>query len=154
AILNGIATKVLSLLIGAIAGNLLEAQVIDAIPVAGTVARVVAAVIGGVQLAETSIEVGISPPVYEFDIVRSHDVTVTIMPDPKNNTFPQLPNGYTLYYKVNYLFDDASPHYLNAVPLSEPYPPSIQVSLPNLPQGGQININVGFYAQVNGQDVS
>ena len=154
AILNGIASKALTTLVLAIIGQLAEAQLIDSIPLAGTVARVVAAVVGGVQLAETSIEVGISPPVYEFDIVRSHDVTVTIYPDPTNNTFPQLPNGYTLYYKVNYLFDTASPHYLDPVPLSEPYPSSIPVTLPNLPQGGQININVGFYAQVNGQDVS
>lgn len=154
ALLNGFAGKGLTELIALIVGYVTAATAEAMVPVVGTIARVVAAVIGAVQLVETSIEVGISPPVYEFDIVRSHDVTVTILPDPQNGVFPQLPNGYTLYYKVNYLFDDASPHYLDAVPLSEPYPKSLIVPLPNLPQGGQINVSVGFYAQVNGQAVS
>ncbi|HMJ21207.1 MAG TPA: hypothetical protein VK513_04840, partial [Terriglobales bacterium] len=133
-------------------GALGEAIALTAIPVVGTIARVVAAVLGGVQLVETSIEVGISPPVYDFDIVRSHDVTVTILPDG-NWVLPEI--GYTLYYKVNYLFDDASPHYLDAVTVDTPYPnPSIVVPLTNIPQGGQINVSVGFYVRQNGQGVS
>ncbi|MBV9264626.1 MAG: hypothetical protein JO061_00510 [Acidobacteriaceae bacterium] len=150
-ILNGLAGKALTTLAGLIAQEVAKAVVRNNIPVAGTAARVAAAVIGAAQLAETMIEAGLSPMVYEFDIVRSHDLTLTISPDPNADEFPKLPIGYTLYYKVNYLFDNASPHYLDAVPLTEPYPRSIQVTLPNLPQGGNINISVGFYAQRNGQ---
>ena len=152
ALLNGFAGKGLSKVVALIFGYVTEATASQMIPVVGLIASVVAAVIGAVQLVETSIEVGISPPVYEFDITRSHDVTVTILPDG-NWLLPEI--GYTLYYKVNYLFDDASPHFLDAVTVNTPYPdPSIVVPLTNIPQGGQINVSVGFYVRQNGQDVS
>ncbi|HMJ20271.1 MAG TPA: hypothetical protein VK513_00135 [Terriglobales bacterium] len=152
ALLNGFAGKGLSKVVGLIFGYVTEATASQMIPVVGLIASVVAAVIGAVQLVETSIEVGISPPVYEFDITRSHDVTVTILPDG-NWPLPEI--GYTLYYKVNYLFDDASPHYLDAVTVNTPYPnPQIIVSLNNIPQGGEINVSVGFYVRQNGQDIS
>lgn len=152
AILNGFAGKALTALVNLMIQEIGEAAALTAIPLAGTVARVVAAVIGGIQLVETSIEVGISPPVYDFDVVRSHDVTVTISPD---GNWPNPEIGYNLYYKINYLFDDASPHVMDAVPVSTPYPnPTIVVPINNIPQGGQINISVGFYVRQNGQDVS
>ncbi len=142
ALLNGLAGKGLTQIVAVIFAYVAEATAEEMIPVVGIIARVAAAVIGAVQLAETTIEAGLSPPVYEFDLVRSHNLTLTILPSAGG--FPILPSGYTLYYKVNYLFDSASPHYLPAVTLAEPYPPSIMVPLSNLPQGGTINTVLAF----------
>lgn len=128
------------------------AQIINSIPVAGQIARAAAATVGVVQLAVTSIEVGISPPVYQFDMSFTHDLGLNIKPDPSRGSFPQLPAGYVLYYKVNYLFDNGSPHYLDHVDVADPYVSSIAVSLEGIPWGGQVNISVGFYARKESTD--
>ncbi len=152
ALVNGLAGKGLVKLVALIFAYVSEAIAEEMIPVVGIIARVVSAVVGAVKLAETTIEAALSPPVYEFDMVRSHDVSVTILPE--GGAFPALPTGYTLYYKVNYLFDSASPHYLEAVTVPTPYPKSISFALKDLPQGGTLNVSVGFYAQKDGQAAS
>jgi hypothetical protein len=123
------------------------AQIISAIPVAGQIARAAAATIGVVQLAVTSIEVGISPPVYQFDLSFTHDLSLDIKPDKDRGSFPPVPPGFVLYYKVNYLFDNGSPHFLDHEDVADPNVDSIPVSLEGIPWGGQVNISVGFYAR-------
>lgn len=147
AILNGLSGAGLQQLVTIIATQLVAAQAIDAIPVAGQIARAVAAVIGGVSLAESLIEVGVSPPIYPFDLSLTHDLSVNILPDKNNTQFPQLPPGYTLYYKVTYLFDDGTPHVLDAVDVPDPTVTHIPVTLKGVPRGGQVNISVGFYSR-------
>jgi hypothetical protein len=144
-LLNMLAKTALEALFTALAPYLVAAQAINAIPVAGQIARAAAAVIGGVQLALTTIEVGISPPVYQFDLAFTHDLSVTILPDIQSGSFPQPPGGYVLYYKVNYLFDNGAPHYQEAVDVVDPSVKSISVTLAGIPRGGEVNISVGFY---------
>lgn len=125
--------------------QLAEAEIIDSVPVAGQIARGVAAALGGIQLAETSIEVGISPAVYSFDLVLTHNLSITIQPDGNNTGFPQPPLGSTLYYKASYLFDNGTPHTLDAVDVPDPSVGSIPITFSGIPRGGQVNITIGFY---------
>ena len=146
-LLQGALGPLLTQFVAFIASQLAEAELIDSIPVAGQIARGVAAAIGGIQLAETSIEVGISPAVYTFNLVLTHDLSINILPDPNNTQFPQVPAGYTLYYKVSYLFDNGTAHTQDAVDVPDPTVKSIPITFTNIPRGGQVNISIGFYAR-------
>jgi hypothetical protein len=146
-ILKGVQGKALAQLITVIATYVSTAEITDSTPIVGQIARAVAAAIGGVQLVESFIEVGISPPLYTFELSLSHDLSVNILPDPNSTHFPEVPPGYTLYYKVTYLFDNGTPHVLDGVTVPDPTVTHIPVTLQGIPRGGKINISVGFYAR-------
>jgi len=143
-------SKAITEIAEAIALQLAAAQYIDSIPAAGQIARAVAAAVGAIQLAETSIEVGISPAVYQFDVVQSHDLSVTIKPDAGNTQFPQPPAGHKLYYKVSYLFDHGTAHMQDAVDVPDPTVKTIPITFQAVPRGGQVNIVIGFYMRQSG----
>jgi hypothetical protein len=138
-------SKILTELTAAIIGEIGAAEAIDSIPIAGQIARAVAAVVGAIQLAETSIEVGISPAVYTFDVVETHNLSINILPDPNDTQFPEPPAGFSLYYKVSYLFDNGTAHTQDAVDVPDPTVKSIPITFTNIPRGGQVNISIGFY---------
>lgn len=138
-------TKLLGKLVAFISAEFFAAQLIDSIPVAGQIARAVSAVVGGIQLAETYIEIAVSPAAYIFDIVKTHDLSININPDVTDNQFPQPPKGYTLYYKVSYLFDNGTAHTRDAVDVLDPTKYPIKITFPGVPSGGFVNITVGFY---------
>ncbi len=123
------------------------AQFITAVPVAGQIARAAAAAIGALTLAVTLIEVGISPPIYQFDLSFTHDLSLTIFPDPERRTFPPVTNDEVLYYKINYLFNNGSPHFLDHVDVPDPFITSIPITLKAIPWGGEVNVSVGFYVR-------
>ncbi|HKU85560.1 MAG TPA: hypothetical protein VJV77_04400 [Casimicrobiaceae bacterium] len=137
--------RVITEIVEAIYVELLAAEVVDSIPVAGQIARAVAAGVGAVQLAETSIEVGISPAVYEFDVVQTHDLSINIKPAGSDTQFPQPPPGYSLYYRVSYLFDNGTAHTRDAVNVPDPTVKSIPIEFTGIPRGGLVNISIGFY---------
>lgn len=132
--------------------DLAEAEFIDAVPVAGQIARAVAAVVGALSILETTVEIALSPPVYQYDLVLTHSLAVKVLPDAANNQFPQVPSGYTLYYKVSYLFDQGTAHVQDAVNV-DPAQPSIAISLDGIPRGGQVNVAIGFYARQSGAPI-
>ncbi|MBV8832633.1 MAG: hypothetical protein JO108_25815 [Acidobacteriaceae bacterium] len=140
--LGTVVSKSFPYVLEAIATVLVTAEIIDAIPVIGQIARVAAAIIGAAQLAVTSIELGISPPVYQFDLTFTHNLSLTI--HPQAASFPRPPSGEVLYYKINYLFDNGSPHYLDGVEVGNLKNP-IPINLTGIPWGGMVNISVGFY---------
>jgi hypothetical protein len=142
-------TGVLVDVIAVIYEKLLYAQVIDSIPVAGQIARAAAAFIGALQLAETSVEVALSPHVYAFDVVEMHSLTLAVLPDPDNNQFPDPPPGYSLYYRVSYLFDTGTAHTLDPVTVPDPAPDSIAIQFTNIPRGGRVNVSIGFYMRAD-----
>jgi len=139
--------KGLTQLLTFILTQMFAAQLINSIPIAGQIARAAAAIIGVAQLGVTLVEVGISPPAYQFDLAFTHDLSVNIEPDPTRGTFPQLPPGYILYYKVDYLFDNGSAQFLDHVDVPDPNIKMIPIMLKGIPWGGQVNISVGFYAR-------
>ena len=151
AFLKVLLQKGLGIVITEIAGvvylELVEAQILDAFPIAGQIARAVAAVSGAVQLAETTIEIEISPPAYVFECVYTHSLSVTFLPDPAHgNKFPTPDPGDTLYRKVSYLFDNGTAHALDAVPV-DPNAPSITVTFDSIPFGGLVDISIGLYVR-------
>jgi hypothetical protein len=127
--------------------KLVETEVIDSIPVAGEIAQAVGAVLDLLELAETSLEVAMSPPVYRFNLVLTHTLTLNLRPDGQ---FPQPAAGETLYYKVSYLFDSGTPHVLDAVDVAEAPSGPIPVTLNGIPRGGRVNVIVGFYMRKTG----
>src|SRR5262249_11485895 len=129
-------SMVLTAISEAIAAELVAAEILDSVPVAGQIARAVAATTGAIQLAETSIEVAISPGAYIFDVVETHDLSITILPDPKDTQFPAPPSGYALYYKVTYLFDNGTAHTLDAVDVPDPTVKSINITFAAIPRRG------------------
>ena len=137
--------RVITEIVEAIYVELLAAEVIDSIPVAGQIARAVAAGVGAVQLAETSIEVGISPAVYQFDVVQTHDLSINFKHADGDSQFPQPPPGYSLYYRVSYLFDNGTAHTRDAVNVPDPTVASIPIEFTGIPRGGLVNISIGFY---------
>src|SRR5436190_8039447 len=142
--------KILTAIGEAMAEGLLEAELIDSIPVAGQIARAVAAAVGAVQLAETSIEIDISPPAYVFDCVATHKLQVTFLPATGNTGFPPIQPGYTLYYRVSYLFDNGTAHTLDAVTIANPTKTSsIPIEFDGIPFGGQVNVSIGLYMRRN-----
>jgi hypothetical protein len=141
---QGAVTPLIGQMIGLVTAAMLEANWIDSVPVAGQIARAFAGVVGAVQLAETSIEVALSPAVYRFDLALTHDLPVKVLPGADG--FPPQAPGYAYYYKVTYLFDEGSAHVLDSVPL-DPQAASIDVLLKGIPRGGKVNIKVGIYAR-------
>ena len=132
-------------LITDIAAAMFAEQLIDSIPVAGQIARAQAAIVGAIQLAETSIEVACSPGAYIFDVALTHDLSINILPDKTNTQFPEPDPGYKLYYKVSYILDDGTAHVRDAVDVSDPNIKPITINFPGLPRGGTVKIAIGFY---------
>ena len=150
-----VAVKGLVALVKAITTETAEAEIIDSVPVTGQIARAVAAVVGIAQMGETSIEVALSPPVYEFDLSLTHDVSFNIYPDKENTQFPAVPEGYKLYYTVIYLFDNgSSPHMKAPTEVPDPTVKSIPVNIQGIPRGGKIKVSVGFYARASSTLIS
>lgn len=148
-ILNVLVTNPNSLLalskaLASIAGT---AELIDSVPVAGQVARALAAFIGGVQLAQSYVEVTLSPPVYAYDGALTHDLAVNVLTDSKNHQFPQLPDGYTLYFKASYLFDNGTAHVLPSVVVDPKQTDPIAIKFRGIPRGGKVDVSLGFYAR-------
>ena len=143
-----IAAPALAALFTVVAEELAEAEIIDSVPIAGQIARAVAATIGAVQLAETSLEVALSPAVYQFELALVHDLSVDVLPDQNNSGFPVAPSGYTLYYKVIYLFDQGRAHVQDAVDLPVGAK-LLSITLTGIPRGGMVNIKIGLYMRAN-----
>ena len=139
-----VATPRLTELATVITTELVASEWLDSMPVAGQIARAVAAALGAAQLAETSIEVAQSPAVYQFELALTHDFSVDVLPDLQNGGFPTPANGQTLYCKVIYLFDQGTAHQQDAVDV-----PSgaklVSIKLRGIPRGGRVNVKVGFY---------
>jgi hypothetical protein len=146
-------SQLLGQLVQFILTQLAAATIIDAIPAIGTIARAVSATIGAVQLAETTIELSLSPPLYRFNLVLTHTLSTVIQPQKLGNgqgVFPLTAAGETLYYKVSYLFDDGTPHLLEPVDIPGGSATPIPVTLSGIPLGGRVNIIVGFYIRKTG----
>jgi hypothetical protein len=147
AIIDVGADELLAKVVTAIGTKIAASQLIDSVPVAGQIARALAAAIGALQLAETSLEVAISPPLYRFKLVLTHTLSCAIALDAQ---FQPPPPGYSLYYKLSYVFDNGSAHVLDAVDLIDPSVRRIPVELKGLPFGGKVNLIAAVYARKAG----
>jgi hypothetical protein len=79
----------------------------DAIPIVGAILQVIGAIGVGAELAETAYAVAVSPYTYHYDFVGTHDLNVTVLPDPEDKGgFPAAAATYT----VTAIFDNGTPH--------------------------------------------
>ena len=141
---SGLVTQFVKLVLTKLA----VATIIDSVPAIGTIARAVSVTLDAIELAETTVEIGISPPVYHFNLVLTHTLSTVIRPQSLDNgpgRFPTTAAGETLYYRVSYLFDNGTPHLLATVEVAGGSATPIPVTLSNIPLGGRVNIVVGFY---------
>ncbi len=133
--------------------ELASAEIIDSVPAVGTIARAVSVTIGAVKLAETTVEIALSPPLYRFNLVLTHTLSTVIQPQRLGNgpgRFPTTAAGEILYYRVSYLFDNGTPHLLEPVDVAGGSAAPIPVTLSGIPLGGRVNIVVGFYIRKAG----
>ncbi len=113
--------------------------ILQCLGVAGTIA----------EIDETSIEVVLSPWTYEYDLVGTHDLSVTLVPSstpPQNGLFPSSAATYT----VKAIFDSGTP-VLQTVTMQQngndkTLPP---VVFQSVPLGGNVTVSVAFYTADN-----
>jgi hypothetical protein len=147
-VFNAGASSLVTQFVQLVLTKLAVANIIDSVPAIGTIARAVSVTIDAIELAETTIEIGISPPVYHFNLVLTHTLSTTIQPQGIDNApgrFPTTAAGEALYYRVSYLFDNGTPHLMAPVDIAGGSATPIPVTLSNIPLGGRVNIVVGFY---------
>ena len=115
----------------------------DAIPIAGQIMRIIAAIVGVANLEHTLIDVLLSPWSYVYEMVFTHDLSVKILPDSGNNLFPETAN----YYKVTALFDSGGTPFTQTLPIAsgtKELPPAV---FKNVPLGGLVNLSTAFYSR-------
>ncbi|MEO9103247.1 MAG: hypothetical protein ABI212_08015 [Burkholderiaceae bacterium] len=126
-------------LVTALVVDITESTAEDSVPVVGQVMQAISVVAGLASLAETSIELATAPWTYVDDLVFTHDVSLTLKPDPNDNTFPKAADNYT----VTALFDDGTPYVQTLALAGAPsvLPP---VVFRSVPVGGNVNLSVAF----------
>jgi hypothetical protein len=104
---------------------------------------VINAAVTAAQLDQTVIEVLDSPFVYETDVARSVDISVTLSPDTTTNAFPP----YHEYFTVTVVYDTGTtiPTYTQTLP-STPQSTPIKVVFTDAPAGGSLKVFAAFYA--------
>ncbi len=114
----------------------------DAIPLVGAIIQAIGAVGTVAEIAETAAEVGVSPWTYEYQLVGTHDVSVTILHSNDPEGFPL--NAAT--YNVTAIFDGGTPQVqtLNMPPGTR-VPKLDPVKFQNVPLGGNVTVHVAFY---------
>jgi hypothetical protein len=116
----------------------------DAIPIVGAILQAIGTAGALATLAETSVEVALSPWTYVYDLVGTYDLSVTLNPGSPSG-FP----ASAATYKVTAIFDNGVPQVqtLN-MPGSgvQTLPP---VVFQSVPLGGKVVLSVGFYDAVS-----
>ncbi len=112
----------------------------DAIPIAGLILQAISVLGVSAELAETTVEVLSSPWTYQYSLVGTHDLNVTILPDPKHTMFPSGAASCTL----TAIFDGGTPH-VNQFAIGSSPGPSISATFRAVPLGGQVTLNVAIY---------
>jgi hypothetical protein len=128
-------------LVAAIVGAIGVAETEDAIPVAGWIMLGVSIAVGVASIIETSVELSQVPWTDIDDLSFTHDLSVTILKDSGDDTFPKDAD----HYKVTALFDDGTPQ-VQTLPLPQPVPATLPpVVFPGVPLGGNVNVSVAFF---------
>lgn len=123
-----------------------EETILDAIPLVGAILQAIGGVAVVAQMAETSIEVGLSPWTYQYDLVRKYDLSVPI--------HPSNPNGFpaaAANYKVTAIFDNGTP-VVQTLTMQGDTKTIAPVVFSQVPLGGNVTVTVGFYTE-NGAQV-
>jgi hypothetical protein len=143
ALLGPAAGALMQLIATSIAAGETAQAVTDAIPIVGAILSALFAAGLVAQITETSVEVGLSPKTYINELTFTHDIVVTIHHDPKDPAgFPATAASYT----VTAQFDNGTPHIITQAMPGTTVSDPITVTFPDVPFGGQLTVNVGFYS--------
>ena len=137
-------------LLAYITAKLTAAQLVNAIPIVGFGFRIAQMAITFANIAETTVEVLISPATYTTEVRRQIALELTMSPDPLHGTdtqpavWPKVATRFTatVQYRngTNYTVDGDIP-----TDLSQRDKP-IVVSFPDLPGGGEFQVVFGVYS--------
>ncbi len=110
-----------------------EEAILDAIPLVGAILQAVGALVTIAQIDETSIEVGLSPWTYEYHLMGTYDLSVSVEGFPAD----------AVYYKATAILDNGTPR-TQSGSVSSP----LKIVFSQLPLGGgSITVTVGLYAE-------
>jgi len=116
----------------------------DAIPIVGAVLQAIGALGAEAEIAETACEVVLSPWTYQYRLVGTHNLSLTISPDPRDaGGFPASAATYT----VTAIFDNGTPQTqtLNMPGTGVLTLPAVVFA--RAPLGGKVALSAAFYAQ-------
>jgi hypothetical protein len=114
----------------------------DAIPVAGFVLQALSALATIAEIYVTTVDVLQSPFTYEYDLVGTYDLSLVLLPDPKD------PGGFpaaAATYKVVASFDGGAPHRQTLSMPGNGVKSLPAVVFAGVPLGGRVTLTVGFY---------
>ncbi len=123
-------------------GNAFE----DTVPILGPILQALGALVAVANVAETACEVVLSPWTYVDQLTATHDVSLTIQPDPAHHgqNGPVFPAA-AAYYKVTAVVNGGTPRIQVLTVPGQPGA-SLSATFSNLPYGGTIVLTVAFYA--------
>ncbi|HUR90553.1 MAG TPA: hypothetical protein VMZ74_15825 [Ramlibacter sp.] len=129
-------------LTGSLATGEAEGAVEDAIPFGiGLIIQAVMAIGTAASIVETSVETARSPWTYAATVVFTHDVTLTITPDPADVAgFPQVATGFEIIATC----DNAAPRTSGRIAITNPGVSQLQYTFTGLPEGGNVTFTVSI----------
>lgn len=142
-----IAHKALETFANYIGNVLIEAELIGAIPFAGWTFHAMSMAIDAAALAETTIEVLISPATYDITLTREMSARVTVSPDPahgSNTSDPIWPTTATHYQCVLQVRNGTTYTVKGRLPERRDRPVVVNYDL--LPTGGSIQVIFAVYS--------
>jgi hypothetical protein len=122
-------------------------EIEEQIPFAGWIMVTINISLGLAQLAETIVEVSLSPWNIENTISISITTNVAVHPDPRHGAFPQPPAGETAHYVVKMIYQSqtrptrSDSHDVAAENAVTP----LAASFPNNTLGGQVKFEADYY---------
>ena len=125
-----------------------EAAAEEATPIFGWIALAVSEATNLALIVQTSVEVALSPAVFEIDVSRAIDAQWTLLPDKDHqNTWPRV----ATHYEVIATFKDGTSRTttgkMGAAPQTGPITVSFDSAHQNrLPGGGQVHFTANFYS--------
>jgi hypothetical protein len=128
------------------------AEVEDAIPFVGWVARVVNMAITGAQIAETSFEVHSSPATYSVEVKRQLQMQLTVHPDPTHGRTPQdaiWPTEADHWVAIVQYKDGTNYQQTGALPVGAHAGDPLVTTFTDLPAGSQLQVIFGVYSDTD-----
>ena len=119
---------------------IVEGEIEDSLPIVGQVMQAISITAGAISIGETTIDLSCTPWTYVDDLVFTHNLSVNLIKDPNDSTFPKAANSYT----VKALFEDGTP-YVQTFDIETGGVASLPpVVFTEVPLGGKVNLSVAF----------
>jgi hypothetical protein len=124
--------------------------VMEAIPFVDIASLIFNSLVTAAQLGQTIVEVAESPFVFQTDIARTFDLSLTIKPDANMHEFPPEAMGGTYRVSIDYSIN-STPAVVELDMSATTKSNSIPLLFTNLPAGGQIQVSVYMYSPTGWQ---